>query len=667
MNQESTGFDPRESFKKAFDAHRSGDLDLAETIYRKILSLQPENAHATHLLGLIALQKGRANEACELFEAAIRRDDSQALFHCNLGEAYRLLARLDEAEQCFLRALELQPTYPQALTNLGVTLHQRGRYVDAVSRFQQALEAAGASADGYSNLGLAQFAAGAVEEAVVSLRKAIDLDPHHLEANNNLGTALLEKGDLETAAFVLEEAVRADPRSADAWCNLARARLGQSEPGTAEECIRRAIELAPEVARFHLVLGQVLRSARRPDEAESSFRRSIELDPDQATTHFVLGTLFVSVGRFEEAEASLESALMLNPKLTIAQEALSQIHSYGIDDLPQIERLERFAEGLDAGSPERMHLEFALANMLDDCKQYDRAFYHLQAGNLIKRSQLGFDAAELWKTVEDTQRAVDRRLIEQKASSGSESDIPILIVGLPCSGTTLVEQILASHPEISGAGELGYLHAAARSMAQVSGTPYPACLTGVSEAAIQGQAAGYLERLEQGRSHARHVTDSQPYNFVHLGLCSMLFPSVRIVHCVRDPMDTCFSIFCQNFESQNEFAYDLEHIAAYYRFYRLMMAHWHSALPSEVVTVSYDDLAADHEAVTRRLLARCQLRWDERCLRPGETHREILTSSQGHLWQPLYSSSVSKWRCYERHLGPLVEALRRDGYAAKSS
>ncbi len=667
MNQESKGFDPRESFKKAFDAHRSGDLDVAETIYREILSLQPENAHVIHLLGVIALQKGRAAEACELIEAAIQRDDSQALFHSNLGEALRLLGRLDEAEKCFLTALELQPTYPQALTNLGNALQQQGRQAEAVIRFQQVLDMAGPSADAFSNLGLAQFAAGAIDEAVSTLRKAIELDPHHGEANNNLGAALLEKGEVDAAAFVLEEAVAVDPGSADAWCNLARARFGQYDFNAAEEYARRALELAPGQAKFHLVLGRVLREAGRPNEAESALRRSLELAPDEATSHHMLGTVLIRIGRFEEAEAALKSALALNPELTIAYEVLSQIHRYGIDDLPEIERLEQSAREMDAASPRRMHLEFALANMLDDCKQFDRAFSHLQAGNELKQGQVSFDAADLWRILEDTQRTVDRRLIEQKAPMGSDSEIPILVVGMPRSGTTLVEQILASHPEVSAAGEIGYLNAAARNLARESRLSYPLCLGGLSETVVGGLAAGYLERLEQDRGDARYVTDKRVYNFVHLGLFSMLFPRGRIIHCVRDPLATCFSIYSQNFQEENEFAYDLQQIAEYYRFYRSMMDHWQSVLPDQIFRVSYDELVKSQERVSRDLIAHCGLPWDERCLRPHETSREIGTASVWQVRQPVYADSVARWRRYERHLGPLISALAEHGYVANKA
>ena len=663
MNQESTDIDARESFNRAFDAHRSGNLDSAEALYREILAAQPENVHVTHLLGLIALQKGRLHDARELIKAAIEGDDSHALFHCNLGEAYRLLGELDEAEHCFLAALEREPRYPQALTNLGITLHQLERHAEAVSRLQRVLDLAGPSADAYSNLGLAQLASGAIDEAISSLRKAVELNPHHVEANNNLGAALLEKNEIQAAAFVLEDAVSVDPNSADAWCNLARARLAESDLAAAEAHARRAIELDPGRAKFHWILGLVLSDALRPKEAESALRRSLELAPDQAVVHYALATVFIRVGRFEEAEAALRRSLALNPGLTIAYEALSQIHSYGTDDLPEIERLEQLALGLNDEYPGRMHLEFALAKMLEDCREFHRAFSHLQAANKLKQAQVSFDAAELWRILEDTQRTVDRALIQQKACFGSDSEIPILIIGMPHSGTALVEQILASHPEVSGAGEVGYLNAAARDL----GVSYPLCLTQLSETVVRGLVAGYLERLAKDRSDARYVTDRRPDNFVHLGLFSMLFPRARIIHCIREPVDTCFSIYSQNFEQENEFAYDLGHIAEYYRFYRSIMAHWQSVLPIRIFDVSYEALVGNQERVSRDLLDHCGLTWDDRCLRPHESKREIRTASPWQVRQPVYSSSVARWRHYQRHLGPLIEALGEYAQFAKKT
>ncbi len=657
MNQESTNIDARESFKRAFDAHRSGNLDSAEALYREIRAAQPDNVHVAHLLGVIALQKGRLHDACELIKAAIDGDDSHALFHCNLGEAYRLLGELNEAEQCFLAALEREPRYPQALTNLGITLHQRGRHPEAVTRLQRALQLAGPSAEAYSNLGRAQLAAGAIDEAIYSLRKAIELKPHHVEANNNLGTALLEKNEVEAAAFVLEDAVSADPSLADAWCNLARVRLAESDLEAAEANARRAIELDPDQAKFHWVLGLVLRDGRRPKEAESALRRSLEFDPDQPLPHLALATVFIRVGRFEEAETVLRRALALDPELTMAYEALSQIRSYGSDDLSEIQRLEQFAQGLDAGSPDRVHLEFALAKMLEDCGEFHRAFTHLQIANALKQAEVSFDAEALWRILKDTQRTVDRELIENKARMGSDSDIPILIIGMPRSGTTLVEQILASHPAVSGAGEVAYLKLATRRLGRESGVSYPLCLTQLSETAVRDLAAGYLQRLEHDRGDARYVTDKRPYNFVDLGLVSMLFPRAKIIHCIREPMDTCFSIYRQNFYKENEFAYDLQHIAEYYRFYRSIMAHWQSVLPIQIFDVSYEALVGNQERVSRDLLVHCGLPWDDRCLRPHETKRQVGTASHWQVRQPVYSSSVARWRRYERHLGPLIEGL----------
>lgn len=667
VNAESTNFDARELFDQAFGAHRSGDLNSAESLYRQILSAQPENVHVAHLLGVIALQKGKFQQACELIEAAIDRDASHAPFHCNLGEAYRLLGQLDKAEKCFHAALEREPRYPQALTNLGTTLHQRGRYAEAATRFQQLLDTAGPSADAYNNLGLAQVASGAIDEAVSSFRKAVELNPHYDTANNNLGAALLEKNDFEAAASLLENVVGANPGFADAWCNLARARLGQSKHKAAEECARRAIALDPEQAKFHFVLGIVLGDAGRTAEAESAFMRSLEFAPEEAATHRALGSVLVRVGRFAEGAASLRSAIALDPDHTLAYEELSKVHSYCIDDLPEIEQLEQLAEHLTADAPTRASLEFALAKMLEDCNEFDRSFLHLQVANELKKTQVSFDAAGLWQTLAETKRTVTRELIEQNARFGIDTDIPILIVGMPRSGTTLVEQILASHPQVSGAGEAGYVNDVARGLARESGVSYPDCLGNLSEPLVKDLARGYLNMLEQNRGDARYVTDKRPHSFVHLGLFSMLFPKGRIIHCVRDPRDTCFSIYSNNFAKENEFAYDLEHVAEFYRFYRLIMEHWQSTLPNKIFDVTYEELVKNQERVSRELLEHCELAWDDRCLRPHETEREIRSLSIWQVRQPVYASSVARWQRFEHHLGPLINALGDYAQTAKNA
>ena len=657
MNDKSSDTGVTDSFRQALKAHQSGQFEAAEAMYRQVLAEQPENADACHLLGLSVLQQDRLHEARDLIEAAIGIDDGQAPFHGNLAEVYLALDDIEAADRCYRAALEREPGFVPALTNLGVILHQRGQYPEAVARFEEALDIGGPTPDGLSNLGMAQLALGALDEAIATLRKSIDMDPHQVEANNNLGAALLERGEIGDAAFVLEEAVRVDPRCADAWCNLARARWSQFEFEAAEQHVRRALELAPDQAKFHYVLGLVLRDAHRLDEAEAAFGRSLQLDPYQAVTRYGLGALFIRVGRFTEAESELRRAVDLQPQMMVAYEALSRVRRFDSTDLPEIERLEQFAGQLDPQVPGRADLEFALAKMLDDCQQYDRAFGHLRAANGLKRAEVVFDPQEPLRMLEDTRRIVTGGLIEEKARFGSDSDVPILVVGMPRSGTTLVEQILVSHPEVSGAGEIGYLGAAARSLARQTGIPYPSMLAGLGETASRDLADGYLQRLEQDRNGARHVTDKGMRNFEHLGLVSMLFPKARIVHCVRNPIDICFSIYCQSFAWENQFAYDLEEIAAYYRFYQAMMDHWHAVLPGRIHALRYEDLVENQERATRGLLQHCGLIWDERCLRPHETEREIRTASDWQVRQPVYAGSVARWRNYERYLGPLVEAL----------
>ena len=379
--------------------------------------------------------------------------------------------------------------------------------------------------------------------------------------------------------------------------------------------------------------------------------------------HYLLGTVLMRVGQFEPAETSLRRAVELNFKLTIAHEALAHIRRYGREALPEIERLEQLAKSSELTTPARISLEFALAKMLDDCGKYDRAFSHLETANALKKEQVSFDSEDLEQILEDTKRTVDRALIDRKARDGSDSVVPILIVGMPGSGTTLAEQILASHPQVSGGGEIAYLNAAARGQARETGVAYPACLGTLTGETVGALAQNYLERLEQARDDRLFVTDRGPHDFVHLGLFSILFPKARVVHCLRDPADTCFSLYRQHFLSGNEFAYGLEDIAEYYRFYRLMMEHWRPVLPTPVFELRYEALVEDQERVTRELLEHCKLSFDPACLRPHETRREIRSPGFWQVRQPLNRSALGESRRYQKHLRPLTEALQRYGYA----
>ncbi len=434
------------------------------------------------------------------------------------------------------------------------------------------------------------------------------------------GIALQKAGQLLGAAQVYSRLLQEDDRNADAWHLLGTVEIGRGNFDAAENLIGKAMALQPDNAIFHHNLAYVLGAQSRGEEAEASYRRAIALDPDYAEAHF-----------------NLAQSVRAKP------------------GDPLVASLERLLAKPGLSASARCYLGFAAGKVYDDLGDHDRAFGHFLAGNRAKgaRPNPAYSSAYLERILESS-----RPLLQAARSApGAGQAGPVFIVGMPRSGTSLVEQVLASHPAVFGAGELPFVERIAEALGAhcASGAVYPECLPAVPDAVLEGFAASY--RKESSAAGTSVVTDKAPLNFRHLGLIALLFPGARIVHCRRDALDTCLSCFFQNFAKGQEYSFDLAELGRFYRDYRKMMAAWAEILPIEVFDLDYEELVADLEGVGRSLLSYCGLDWHPDCARFFETRRPVLTASRVQVRRPLYSSSVGKWRRYARHLGPLIEAL----------
>ena len=442
------------------------------------------------------------------------------------------------------------------------------------------------------------------------------------------GIALQKAGQLLQAAQVYSGLVKQDSRNANAWHLLGTIEISRRNFDAAQSLIDKALALQPRNAIFHHNLAYVLGAKSRVEEAEAAYRRAIELDPDYVEAHFNLA---------QSIRVTAED--------------------------PLVASLERLLSRSGLGGEERCFLGFAAGKVYDDLGDYDRAFGHYLAGNRAKeaRANPAYGRSYLQRILE----VCDAAFLSPAAGARTSAATPVFIVGMPRSGTSLVEQILASHPAVFGAGELPFIDRVASGLGQQGTTAYPDCLTSTPDDAFAGFAASYLKEALALAGEARIVTDKAPLNFRHLGLISRLFPGARIVHCRRSPLDNCLSCFFQNFSSGQEYSFDLAELGRFYQDYRRMMTAWSEVLPLEVFDLAYEDLVADLEAVGRKLLAFCGLDWDPACARFFETKRPVLTASRVQVRKPIYSSSVGKWRRYETQLDPLIAAL--GPFAAESA
>jgi tetratricopeptide (TPR) repeat protein len=619
----------------AIEHHVAGRLADADVLYRGILEEAPQHAEALHLLGTLAHQSGNHWAAIDLIRRALAVKGPNAVWHSNLAAAYLAVGRLDDADVHSREALRLQPTLHNAQYNLALALLRKGR----------------------------------LDEAERAFRATLLLEPLYVDARCYLASVLHRQGKSHEAVALFSGAIDLSPGSLLACMGLAEVLRDLGQPTAAEPHYRAALRLSPEHAPAYYGLGLVLRDLGRTGEAFDCFQEALRLQPRHTDAQNHLGLLLLSQGRTDEAQASFQSVLRLDPNSAWALSGLSRLaaagqYSFNSDELRQLETL---ACQTDRPVKERSGLHFTLARVLEQARAYDDAFAHYRQANELLKVYLrvrgaAYDPAGHSRLVDRLIAVFTPAYFERVRTYGVASDVPIFVVGMPRSGTTLTEQILASHPLARGAGELHDISHIVIKLAERLGGPehYPSSFGQLDPAPTRTWAEEYLRQLRRHCGEAVRVVDKMPLNYQHLGVIAALFPRARIVHCRRDAIDTCLSCYFQDFSQPLPFGLDLAHLGRHYREYERLMTHYTQVLPLPLFELRYEDLISSQEEVTRRLLDFCGLDWDDRCLRFHETARTVNTSNALQVRQPLYHSSVGRWKRYKAHLAPLVEALRHD-------
>ena len=491
--------------------------------------------------------------------------------------------------------------------------------------------------------------------------KATQCDKHHLGAWLNYGVFLKEKRELRNAAKCFKNAVMIDPKSSLARYNLARALFETREFRAASEAFVKFVEMEPNFADGHYSLGLTQELAGDNDNAIKSFEAALKLEPGLARAYFRIGNVHQVLGRFDEAETFFRKAIDINPSFARSYAALAVANRFESDeDIEEIlehigSELER--EDLDPGS--RMDYHSAASRIFERQKKFDEAFHHYRLYNELRDAAMD-DTEQTERDRFDGMKAVSSRsFIEERMASGSSTDQPIFIVGMPRSGTTLTEQILASHPNVYGAGELFNLEEAliANARKASSSARYPDFMNHLTDKQISYIAEQYLERYPDDAKGYPRVTDKLPNNFRMLGLINIVLPNAKVIYCRRNAVDNCLSCYLQNFADDIWYSFNLEKLARAYRMHLDLMDHWRTVLPNPFFEVRYEELTDNPEPIVRETLAFCDLEWDDACLNFHETERAVRTASIWQVRQPMYKTSVAKWKQYEKHLGPLIEGL----------
>ncbi len=639
-----------------------GRLDEAEAAYRRAIALQPDFPAACNNLGNALKIQGRLDDAEAAYRRAIALKPDFDGAYSNLGATLAALGRTDEAELAYRQAIALQPGNAAAHSNLGSAFKDTGRLDEAEAAYRRAIALNPGHVPAYCNLGVVLKSLGRLGEAEAALRHAIALTPELAEAHLELGNVLQDLGRAGDAEACYRQAIALHPSYAEAHSNLGVALKLQSRFDEAEAALRRAVELRPDVPELLSNMGNVLKDLGRFDEAELFLRRAIAVTPDFATGHSNLAVLLMERGRIAEACVAAAQAVDLEPRRAVFYRHIGEVRRFVAGE-PYLAALE--ALGGEAASlpvPDRVELHFALAKAYDDTGQNDRAFAQLLLGNALKRQQIVYHEAALLGALAHLREVFTPALFQDRSTIGDPSRLPVFIVGMIRSGSTLVEQILASHPQVHGGGELKLFHKAVASVltTRAGVVDFPDAVPSLSGETLRRIGAAYVADVARLAPEALRVTDKMLSNYFFSGLIHLALPNAIIIHVVRDPVDTCMSCFSKLFTEEQAYTYDLAELGRYYRNYRDMMAHWQHVLPAgRILDVRYEDVVADLESAARRIVAHCGLPWDKRCLDFHKTERAVRTASAIQVRQPLYASAVGRWHAYERHIGPLLAELEQ--------
>ncbi|MEJ2652679.1 MAG: tetratricopeptide repeat protein [Gammaproteobacteria bacterium] len=650
--------------------YRSGNLEEAADLLHRAIAAKPDMAEASLNLANIHAELGRFDEAVAGYRRTIQIGPGFVEAYYNLGKLYQSHHHLDQAHGCYQQALVIKPEFGDARRRLAEILNLLAQATALAQATTDQGHCPSNAASPLQNVqDLCEGAAaweqrGQCNEAMACYKRAIEIKPDFAKAHGNLGNLLMNQGRYNDALICYQTVLAIDPGSYVAYNNMGNALRLQNRIPEAEDSYRRALELNGNYGEVLVNLGTIKMEQGRIDEALNYFHRALEINPRHVRAAVGEIRVYEIQGEFEKAYSRLLPFLQSDSENMDVALSFSALSCHIQRSGEAIEILERLLES-KAPAPgvyERILLHFEAGRLLDNAGEYDRAFAHYRQGNELKIGQSKkFDPEQHAANVKKIIKAFSADFMHRAPRATETSELPIFVVGMPRSGTSLVEQILASHPRVFGAGELPDIMQIADSLPAALGvqTPFPQCVAAITEEACNLLGQRYLHRLRSLCGDAERVTDKMPANYFPQGLIALLFPEARVIHCSRNPLDTCLSCYFQNFVEGNSYSNDLGHLGSYYRQYQRLMEHWAATLDIPMMEVRYEELVADHEAVSRAMIEFCGLDWDERVLRFHTTDRVVATASYDQVRRPLYKKSVERWKNYERGLSPLIDALTR--------
>jgi tetratricopeptide (TPR) repeat protein len=685
-----------QAMQLATQLQASGRAPEAEQVLLRILNSDPNQAHALHLYGIMMHQAGQPQRAIELLEKAITIDPKNDLFLSNATEIFRQYRQLDkaiafgkqgvlcnpmsasifsnlgvalfdanlldEAQESHLKAINIDPQLVQSLNNLGSIERARKNQDAAIDWYKKALLVDGNFIESLSNLGAVLVESDRGDEAVPHLEKALTIDGNYSVAICNLGLARIKQERYQDAISLLLRSLQLNPGYPESLVGLARAYFESEQNDLALEILLKVVNQHSLRTDAHSLLGSIYTEEGKSELAEQHFNKVLEIDPENISAITGIGNIKMEQGDFATAKAQFMKATQLDVNNVEARFYLTQVEKVSKDD-PNVPALENILSSqANLSVDKKISLHYALGKAYDDTKRFDDAFPHFLEGARLKRGKISFDVTADSQLANDIISSVSEELISKNQGGGELSDAPIFILGMPRSGTTLVEQIISSHPDVFGAGELDYLIQILQQPIlgmEDDGKGFPSNFVNLTPELLSKYGQQYIESIKALAPSAKRITDKMPANYLMMGLIPLILPNAKIIHVKRDPIDTCISCFTRLFNHHQYATYDLEELGLHYQNYLKIMDHWRKVLPKDrYIEVQYEELVGNIEVESRRLLKYCNLKWDKRCLDFYKNERTVRTASVTQVRQPVYSSSVERWRNYEKYLHPLLNILR---------
>jgi tetratricopeptide (TPR) repeat protein len=666
----------------------AGQADQAEIYCQRVLAAWPGHADALHLLGIMAHAYGNLDLAISHLRRACQAPRAPAIYLSNLAEMCRQRGLLPEAEEAARRAVAQDVNLIAAWNNLGIVLQESGKLDESLICLERVVAARPDAPESRNNLGNTLKRSGRLQQAAAQYEKAIALAPAYAEAHSNLANLLNDLGQHDRAVAEGRRAVELNPRLADAYINLAAVETDRHRHAEALRCLDALLAVIPVHAGALAARALALKQLFRFDEALQSARQAVAAGPQNADTWSALGqclqaieqfdgaleafdraqampsiageaivlnrgTLLMEFGRFDEAITCFDRGLALYPRSARLWFNRSELKSFTADD-PDLARMEALlGPGGVESLNDRIAMQFALGKAWMDAGDPDRAFRHLADGNRMKRATFAYDAEATGRWIAGIGSAFDQGAFDRLGGASNESDLPIFVVGLPRSGTSLIEQILASHPAVSGAGELPIVERLAAAFGA-----FPDSIAALNRDSLNRLGTQYLELVRPLAKDRSRLVDKMPANFLYAGLIHLMLPHARIINCRRNPIDTCLSCYSKLFSAEQAFTYDLVELGRFYRDYEALMEGWRRLLPdNRFMDVDYEKIVDDPETESRRLLSFVGLEWNDACMRFYENRRVVKTASLRQVRKPIYGTSKGRWKPYAAHLGPLLSAL----------